>query len=71
MLQIKDLKQASRVPKMFRSERDRSGQGGKGASIETSERWNGEIGGDGIRYTRQRIARLTQILKCFAANGRN
>ena len=71
MLQIKDLKHACGVSKIFRSERDRSGQAGRGASIGTSERLNTEIGVDGIRYTRGRIARLTQILKSFTANGRN
>jgi hypothetical protein len=42
--------------------------------------WSGKIlkeseglpgGGDGIRYTRERIARLTEVVKCFAMNGRN
>jgi len=39
---------------------------------ECTELWrNGVIGRDGIRYTRERIARLTEVVKCFAFNGRN
>jgi len=29
-----------------------------------------EDGGDGMRYTRERIAHLNEDVKCFTANGR-
>jgi hypothetical protein len=32
---------------------------------------NSEIGEDGIRYTRERIARGYQVVKYFAGNGEN
>ena len=52
-------------------------------NVETSEGLNVEKqkraepcrkkkdGVDGIRYTRERIARRNQVVKCFAGNGRN
>jgi hypothetical protein len=51
-------------------------------NVETSEGLNAEKqnraepcrkkkdGEDAIRYTRERIAHLNEVVKCFAANGR-